>query len=123
MLAVFLVEKVNFFRIRNTPQNLDGLMASCDPLSSACCFVKSCDGDSSEFVSGVEVRWSAGSGRGLWSTEEVAEGAVLFANEPSAHVLAAEFIDQRCSNCFSTAPSDSSGGLNQCGKCKYVRYW
>ena len=61
------------------------------------------------------------SGRGLWTTEEVSEGTVLFSNIPNALVLAGDFIDRRCSFCFSS--SDNEASLHQCGKCKYVRYW
>ena len=95
-----------------------------------CCFSRSdfVEGGKGQSVAGLHLRHhsveddeSEGMGRGLWAAEQLAAGDVLFANLPVAHVLTAQHVEGRCTFCLM-APDDGDV-LNQCGKCKYVRYW
>ncbi|KAF9458385.1 hypothetical protein BDZ94DRAFT_1226398 [Collybia nuda] len=69
--------------------------------------------------SGLEVRRSSASGRGLWAKALYKPGDIVLAAKPHIAALSNQYLDSYCSNCFGPAPES---GLKRCTTCRTVWY-
>ncbi|KLO09410.1 SET domain-containing protein [Schizopora paradoxa] len=58
-------------------------------------------------------------GRGIWTTQDVKAGTVLFSIRPHVHVLSRSQLTSFCTSCCTP---NSSTALKKCTKCRVVHY-